>query len=94
MSGQFPVETRYGVIWQGHIHDIFDCIEDAAEEAAHCVHFEKKLGAAKVIDLEIRPLHQDPCANEKDPVWVEHNPQVVNGFWNYCPMCGRKLGAP
>lgn len=44
-------------------------------------------------EVEVRPLRQEPCACEKDSVWVEHNPKVVNGVWKYCPMCGRILEA-
>lgn len=85
MSDQFPVETRYGVIWLGQIDDIFDCKEDAVEHAMSCCRFEKKLGVAKVVDLEVRLLDQPPCP-------VEGNPnEAVGKTPLYCQWCGRRL---
>ena len=107
MKDQIPSELRFGVLWMGEIQGVYECIEDAEEEATDCVRFDNKLGSASIIDLEIRPLNQPMCEWEKSfgepgswkvfragPHYKDEMEEDFSMTPKYCPNCGRRLEEP
>lgn len=92
-------EKRWGVYLGDVLFDTWETPEDAAFVAKE---FDEVEQPASFIEVEIRPLHQEPCKWELQYVFggyatKDHPAGITNLAFSmtqgrkYCPECGRRL---